>query len=697
MQLQRMADAQTPLKNNNISHLNGDIRYKTLFDNAYDAIFLMDFDTFVECNSKTAEIYGCGKETILGKTPYEFSPQIQSDGRNSKEKALEKINAALSGTPQRFEWVHKKCDGTLFDAEVSLNKITLGGKNYVQAIVRDITIEKRTRKALEDSESKYRALIENANEAIIVIQDDHLKLFNPMVPELLGYTEQELLHKPIAEFLHPDDRDLILKRLHSRFQGEKLPPLDKFRLTDKQGDTLWAQNSSVIIEWEGNPASLNFLINISKQHETEKEFNRQKKLSDRIINSAPNLIIALGKDSKILLFNEQAEKITGYTAEEVTGKRWVDLFIPEDQRFTLWDVFNKVVKDRYVEHHYENEIVTKSGEKRLIYWSNTVLTENDHFTMVLSIGEDVTEKRRAEQALVQNEKRWSQLFEAIPLGIHMYTLEKDGRLIFTGANKSANTILGLDNSQFIGKTIEEAFPLHKQTEIPARYREVASKGGIWRTEQFTYESGEIKGVFEVIAFQITSGRMVALFRDITEKKRFEDKLKSSEQRFRELADLLPQTIFEIDTSGRVTYTNKFGLDMFQYTQEEVEKGVSAFQLFITADQSRLKENIEKILGGEIQKDHEYTAVRKNGQQFPVLIYSGVITKDKKPIGVRGVLIDITTQKAAEEQLQEKVDELERTTRLMVGRELKMVELKEALHKVKGNSTAHETSSSISTD
>lgn len=124
-------------------------RYHTLFDNAGDAIFLVKDGCFVECNPATLEIFGCEREQIVNSTPQRFSPKYQPDGRLSSEKALEKIEAAFDGEPQFFEWRHLKCNGSEFDAEVSLNKVVIANQVHLLAAVRDITERKEIEKKLE--------------------------------------------------------------------------------------------------------------------------------------------------------------------------------------------------------------------------------------------------------------------------------------------------------------------------------------------------------------------------------------------------------------------------------------------------------------------------------------------------------------------------------------------------------------------
>lgn len=133
-------------------------KYRMIFNNANDAILLMDKDRFIDCNAKTLEIFGCTREQILNREPFLFSPQTQPDNSDSKEKVLEKIKGALLGAGQQFEWIHLKYDGTPFYAEVSLNTFEIAGKTHILAIVRDISERKK-------AEEKMKLLNRNLEEA----------------------------------------------------------------------------------------------------------------------------------------------------------------------------------------------------------------------------------------------------------------------------------------------------------------------------------------------------------------------------------------------------------------------------------------------------------------------------------------------------------------------------------------------------
>lgn len=163
-------------------------KFRTLFESASDAIFLVDQNIFIDCNLKTLEMFGCTREQIIGQPPYRFSPEVQPDGRNSTEQAQEKNNTVLKGQPQFFEWKHCRYDGTLFDAEISLNFISDMGKNYIQAICRDITERKQTEEYLK----KYREHLEElVRERTIKLESSNKEL------EAFSYSASHDLRAPL--------------------------------------------------------------------------------------------------------------------------------------------------------------------------------------------------------------------------------------------------------------------------------------------------------------------------------------------------------------------------------------------------------------------------------------------------------------------------------------------------------------------
>lgn len=178
-------------------------RYRSLFEAAGDAIFLMAGNHFIDCNPKTLQMFGCTREQIINAEPYRFSPGKQPDGSISEAKAKENIAAAYGGTAQFFEWRHCRADGTPFDAEVSLNRLDIGSEPHLLAIVRDITDRKEMQKQLRDAAEQWQATFDSVQDLVLVLDLDHRivranaaagRFFKEIPQRLAGRCCYELMH-----------------------------------------------------------------------------------------------------------------------------------------------------------------------------------------------------------------------------------------------------------------------------------------------------------------------------------------------------------------------------------------------------------------------------------------------------------------------------------------------------------------------
>ena len=240
-----------------------------------------------------------------------------------------------------------------------------------------------------------------------------------------------------------------------------------------------------------------------------------------IIDGTDDLVTQVDAQGRFTFVNATAEKVFGVPPQVCIGLSAFAFVHPDDREATE-EAFQGWLIAKKASVTYENRQVSRDGSVRRMLWTiNPLFDEDGELVYVNSIARDITDLRRAEAALRGFAVNHRTFVDSSPLGIHLYTLEPDGRLVFTGANPAADEILGVDNTQFVGKTIEEAFPPLVETEVPERYRQVCATGAPWRTEQIDYEDEAIRGAYEVFAFRIAPGRMAAQFLDITERKRAE--------------------------------------------------------------------------------------------------------------------------------------------------------------------------------
>ena len=275
---------------------------------------------------------------------------------------------------------------------------------------------------------------------------------------------------------------------------------------------------------------------------------------------------------------------------------------------------------------------------------------------------EVAERKRTEEALRRSEERFRTIVQSSPLGMHTYELTSDNKLVFLGANRAADELLGVDNSQFIGRTIEEAFPPLAETEVPEKYRLAAGGGEPWNTEEIEYEDGQIKGAYQVHAFQTSPGKMAAMFLDITEKKRAEEAIRRSEERFRALTEKGNDIVLIIGKDGVFTYASP-SVRTFGYKPEDVVDSTPA-DLVHQDDLASLEKSI-KLSTKRPGKTVRMSDCRVHHKDGSWLLLEGFLTCLFDQPGVDGIVFNgrDVTEKRRLQDFASRVQRLETSGRI----------------------------------
>jgi two-component system cell cycle sensor histidine kinase/response regulator CckA len=257
-----------------------------------------------------------------------------------------------------------------------------------------------------------------------------------------------------------------------------------------------------------------------------KEALQQQEVMTAILEGTPDFVSTSTPDGKILHVNTAGLKMVGLDpGADPRGMNIADFHSEEVVKRVLETAVPRAIEGGVYQH--ETELLHRDGH--VIPVSQVILAHrgpDGELSYLSTVIRDISLSRVAEHS-------FRSILQASPMGMHRYRMEEDGRLIFIGANPAADRMLGVDNDQFVGLTIEEAFPPLVETEIPARYRQAAGEGVAWQTSQVIYEDNQIQGAYEVYAFQTSSGHMVATFLDITARKRNEQERERLEEQLRQ--------------------------------------------------------------------------------------------------------------------------------------------------------------------
>jgi PAS domain S-box-containing protein len=676
-------------------------KYRRLHHSMMDAFVSVDMEGHIQdWNESYLNMLGYSSKEIRTLTYKDITPEKW----HAFEQSIVEQQIIPKGYSEIYEKEYQNKDGTIFPVEMRtfLLRDKTGKPSGMWAIVRDISERKRADEAIRASEEKYRQLVENANESIFVSQDAMIKFCNPKTLELLEYSREEILIKPFIHFIHPEDRDMVLERHQRRIRGEVVLSVYSFRIIDKKGSTKWVEVNAVLITWEGRPATLNFLTDITERKHAETALRNQMDFLETLVDTIPTPVFYKDRDGVYLGCNEQyAAVIIGLPKEEIIGHTILDLTegIPTDlaQRYHDNDMdLIHIPGFRF----YEEDRPCADGTTRSFVYSKATFTDiKGAVAGMVGIMMDISQRKLMEQELKESEhglairSRISEIFlnfsgnelnvellNAIldisrsTYGLFGY-LDVDKNIIVPALTSEVwkdclmpektfifswericNSIFGrtvtgksLIKTNLKGNVPEGHVAIENILTVPLLFQNtviglfaVANKASGYGEQ----EERVLKDIAEYIA-PIMQSRMQ---QEREEQRRMEsEEIQHSQLLFlQQLIDAIPTPVFYKDLQGIYLGCNRAFENFMGMTKEQV-MGKTVYDL-APRDKADIYQDADmKLFENSGVQIYETSVTHTDGSARDVIFNKATyVGKDDKIAGIVGIMMDITDRKRSDE-------------------------------------------------
>jgi PAS domain S-box-containing protein len=411
-----------------------------------------------------------------------------------------------------------------------------------------------------------RLLLDNTSEGIAIVQDGVMKLVNRSLLRLIDYSEHELTYRPFLDFVHPDDRQMVAERHVRRLKGEEVPSGYPVRIVNKHGSTRWMEVKTLLLDWDGRPAALAFLNDVTERKKIEEDLLESERAYRLLAENVSDVIWVTDMALRLTYISPSVTRLLGYTVEETMALRFEDALTPasvEVGRNALVVALASRKEDLLIPQTLEVEMKRKDG--------STVWAESTHRFVwdqdgqpfeILGILRDITERKHADQSMRESEQRYRLLAENVSDVIWV----TDMNLRPTYISPSVTRLLGYSVEEAMAGTVETRLTrasLKAATDTFAKalaleQREPGRLSGTGTLElEFQRKDESTVWADTTVSFvRDSEGRPVEILgvlRDITERKKAEQQLLQSLQMLeRTVEDTVQAMASTVETKDRYT-------------------------------------------------------------------------------------------------------------------------------------------------
>jgi PAS domain S-box-containing protein len=632
-------------------------RLKAMSEASFEAIFLSEKGICFDQNQTAKKMFGYTRAEAIGRHGTVWIVP------NDHEQV--KINMA-SGYEKPYEVTALKKDGDTFPAEIQARMTEYQGRSIRITALRDISDRKQAEEALSESEEKYKSLTNNLNVGVYRNSVGSKGKFieaNPAIVKMFGYDSREEFLKIGVSDLYKDP----LERKEFTFKIAEAGSIKNeiLELQKKDGTGFIGSISAVAVKnKKGDIKYFDGIIeDITERKWAEESLRKSHKRYQLIVENISNVVWTMDMNFHNTFVSPSVYQQRGYTPEEVKNQPLSARMTPNSIEKVL-NLYNKKLKliedgdsEGWKATEFEIEQPCKDGST--IWTTNTVRFlpgPDKQPASLLGTTHDITDRKRSEVALLESEEKFRLISEQSLMAI---VIVQDDRIKY--ANQAYMEMTGYTWEEIMNWTMRDIVQAIHPDDLPfvmeqGRKKAAGISDGVvtrYAYRGFT-KSGEVRWIDQYSKTITYMGKPADLltFIDIHNQKLTQETLIQSEKRYRDLADSLPQIVFETDENGNLTFVNRNAFDIFGYSQNDFDRGINTLEVLIPEDRKRAMENMQRLMNSGSPGANEYTALRKDGCTFPISIHSNALIYENKFLGFRGIIIDLTQTKKAEEALRE---------------------------------------------